>query len=97
MSRAVGEAAARDPRIRCAVLPPQGGAWGEGSSYAFETGGNEPAILLLDNVAMASCALPGSKVSRLKVTIVHKVALIFTNVNIANIVLLIITSVREKP
>lgn len=40
------------------------------------TVGNEPAILVLQDVAMASRALPGSKMPRLKVTIVHKVTLI---------------------
>ena len=40
------------------------------------TVGNEPAILVLQNVAMASRALPGSKMPRLKVTIVNKVTLI---------------------
>ena len=44
------------------------------------TVGNKPAILVLQDVAMASRALPGSKMPRLKVTIVHKVTLVVTNV-----------------
>ena len=43
-------------------------------------GGNEPAILAQHYVAMAARALPGSKVPRLKVTIVHKVTLVVTDV-----------------
>ena len=44
------------------------------------TCGNEPAILAQHYVAMAARALPGSKVPRLKVTIVHKVTLVVTDV-----------------
>ena len=48
---------------------------GEDSAMGLMTVGNEPAVLVLENAAMASHALPGSKMSRLKITIVHKVTL----------------------
>ena len=44
------------------------------------TCGNKPAILAQHYVAMAARALPGSKVPCLKVTIVHKVTLVVTDV-----------------
>ena len=68
----MGEAAARVQKTRCADLPPPGGAWRRGENN-LKLDGYQPAILTLHNVAIASRALPGSKVSRLKVAIMYKV------------------------
>ena len=80
----MGEAAARVQKTRCADLPPPGGAWRRGANN-LKLDGNQPAILTLQNVAIASRALPGSKVSRLKVAIVHKVTWSFNLVNVIGV------------
>ena len=86
MSPAVGEAAAKVPRTPCADLSPPSGAWRRLRVCMFRwrlvTVGNEPAILVLQNVAMASRALPRSKMPRLKVTIVDKLTLVGSNVRV---------------
>ena len=75
----MGEAVARVQKTRCADLPPPGGAWRRKANN-LKLDGNQPAILTLHNIAIASRALPGSKVSRLKVAIVHKVTWSFNHV-----------------